>query len=648
MVYVYVCKRFKVTMDLVSGKDSEWILNLVKFYLKHKRKEMQKLERAEVNPKKRHTNISFDSSSDIFKINIVYKDQKGEDRDLKWIIKVTRSDINETANILLKHEKQVFSRLVNDLINTVKQKSAGFLENARVSPKDLILTPEFIYEETSHAADVSRNVLVLDNLEEKQFFAQTSGALNLSHFKCAVKTIAKFHAVGVCHKMVLLQSFVQAETAAQQKKTFEDVEIEGEDRNKVLVGKDGIFARFPFLADRLQTMGHLIQYRHTFLDMYQEFLKCFPKEEYLLDILEYIRMSTDDILLLPQAAKEVGEEEEEKNQNCDGEVGEREVANSDHPLEAISIGVLEARSFLFFYEEDENKENLKRQGSKVQRSHSDRATCRKDFQKPSQAVKAMPAHAANGKAKVPKIDIPSGPTKGDKGPATAPARTNKVQNKFFQNVKKSQDDAIVPPLQLKKKQGPADPSAKPLRAALVNAKYVTYGKITQDLAVLFFTCGDSLLRRFYMIKMVEVFAETLGITLTSLGVDTDQFHLPWQAFLIEFQSQLLYGFLMGVLLAMANTDIIELNTLIKQSDHPEKVVLKGGPDLTPSDCENRYIKLTPERITYLLDMMRDMASYVESKDFELGLPLTNFARYQELWSMQDSAGDYSYEREEDD
>jgi len=648
MVYVYVCKRFKVTMDLVSGKDSEWILNLVKFYLKHRRKEMQKLERAEVNPKKRHTNISYDSSSDIFKINIVYKDNKGEDRDLKWIIKVTRSDINETANILLKHEKQVFSRLVNDLINTVKQKSAGFLEGARVSPKDLILTPEYIYEETSHAADVSRNVLVLDNLEEKQFFALTSGALNLSHFKCAVKTIAKFHAVGLCHKMVLLQTFIQAETAAQQKKTFEDVEIEGDHTNKVLVGKDGIFARFPFLADRMQTMSHLIQNRHTFLDMYQEFLKCFPKEDYLLDILEYIRMSTDDILMLPQT-KDVSDEgaEEEKIPNCDGEVGEREMKNNDHPLEAISIGVLESRSFLFFYEEDENKENLKRQGSKVQRSHSDRVAHRKDFQKPSQAVKTA-APTANGKAKVPKIDLPSAQNKGDKGPQTAPVRTNKVQNKFFQNVKKSQDDAIVPPLQLKKKQGPADPTAKPLRAALVNAKYVTYGKITNDLAVLFFTCGDSLVRRFYMIKMVEVFAETLGITLSSLGVDTDQYQLSWQAFLTEFQNQLLYGFLMGVLLAMANTDIQELNALIKQSEHPDKVELEGGPDLTPSDCENRYIKLTPERITYLLDMMRDMASYVESKDFELGLPLTNFARYQELWAMQDSAGDYSLDREEDD
>ena len=133
MVYVYVCKRFKVTMEMVSGKDSEWILNLVKYYLKHRRKEMQKLERAEVNPKKRLTTCSYDSSSDVFKLNLVYKDQKGNDQELKWIVKVTRSDVNETANVLLKHEQQVFSRLISDLINTVKQKSACFLEGARTS-----------------------------------------------------------------------------------------------------------------------------------------------------------------------------------------------------------------------------------------------------------------------------------------------------------------------------------------------------------------------------------------------------------------------------------------------------------------------------------------------------------------------------------
>ena len=66
----------------------------------------------------------------------------------------------------------------------------------------------------------------------------------------------------------------------------------------------------------------------------------------------------------------------------------------------------------------------------------------------------------------------------------------------------------------------------------------------------------------------------------------------------------------------------------------------------------RFVKLTPERITFLVEMMRDIASYVESKDFELGLPITNFARYHELWSMQDEVGDeeedYDDEEEEEE
>jgi len=634
-------------MDMVSGKDSEWILNLVKFYLKHRRKEMQKMERAEVNMKKRLHAASFDSASDLFKINIVYKDQKGVDQELKWIIKVTRSDVNDVANVLLKHEKQVFSRLVSDLINTVKQKSAGFLEGARVSPKDLILTPEFIYEETAHAADVSRHVLVLDNLEEKQFFDIPSGALNLSHFKCAVKTIAKIHAVGICHKMLLLQSFAQQAAAQVQKKTHEDVEVEGDDRNKVLVGKEGIFSRFPFLGDRIQTMNHLISNRQTFLNMYHQFLKCFPKEDYLIDIFEYIRMSTDDILMLDKeiVPEEDGEEGvEEEKPDCD-----------DHPLESIALGVVEARSFLFFYEEEEGKENIKAipKGTKVQRSHSDRAATRKyDSQKSvpgnkneslkNNVNKDMPA-----KAKCPKIESFN---KSDK----VPPKTNRVQNKFFANVKKSQDDAIVPPLQLKKRSGPANPLAKPLKAALVNAKYVTYNRVTNDLAVLFFTCGDTLIRRFYMIKMVEVFAETMGITLSSLGVDTDQFHMNWQQFIQEFQTHLLYGFMVGVLVSMANTDPADLNELIRASGHPEKKEVIGPrTEAGDSDIGNRYVKLTPTRITFLLDMMKDIGSYVESKDFELGLPLTNFGRYQELWSMSDNGGeedeeDSEYESEEEE
>jgi len=647
MVYVYVCKRFKVCMDMVSGKDSEWILNLVKFYLKHRRKEMQKMERAEVNPKKRLHAASFDSSSDLFKINIVYKDQKGVDQELKWIIKVTRSDVNDVANVLLKHEKQVFSRLVSDLINTVKQKSAGFLEGARVSPKDLILTPEFIYEETSHAADVSRHVLVLDNLEEKQFFDIPSGALNLSHFKCAVKTIAKIHAVGICHKLLLLQSFAQQEAAAKQKKTHEDVEVEGE-HNKILVGKEGIFSRFPFLSDRLHTMNHLISNRQTFLNMYHQFLKCFPKEDYLIDIFEYIRMSTDDILMLNKEEPKDDEEAEEEKTDCDED-------KDDHPLESIALGVIEARSFLFFYEEEEGKENIKAipKVTKVQRSHSDRATTRKNYESQKSVPgnkneslknnvnKEMPA-----KAKCPKIESIN---KSDK----VPPKTNRVQNKFFANVKKSQDDAIVPPLQLKKRAGPANPLAKPLKAALVNAKYVTYNRVTNDLAVLFFTCGDSQIRRFYMIRMVEVFAETMGITLSSLGVDTDQFHMNWQQFIQEFQTHLLYGFMVGVLVAMANTDVADLNELIKASGHPEKQEVVGPrTEAGDSDISNRFVKLTPARITFLLDMMKDIGSYVESKDFELGLPLTNFGRYQELWSMSDTGegdeDDEDYESEEEE
>lgn len=180
MVYVYVCKRFKVSMEMVSGKDSEWILNLVKFYLKHRRKEMQKLERAEVNPKRRVNTCSYDSSSDVFKINLVYKDQKGVDQELKWIIKVTRSDINEHANILLRHEKQVFSRLVCDLVNAIKQKSTTFTDGSRFNFEELILMPEYIYDETNHAADVTRHVLVLENLEEKQYFTSMPGIIIFS------------------------------------------------------------------------------------------------------------------------------------------------------------------------------------------------------------------------------------------------------------------------------------------------------------------------------------------------------------------------------------------------------------------------------------------------------------------------------------
>ena len=153
MVYVYVCKRFKVTMDMVSGKEGDWVNNLLQNHCKHKRI-VAKLERAEINPKKRTNTNPYDSSTDVFKIDIVYKDAKGVEHELKWIIKVTRSDVNETADKLLRHEKQVFSRLLGDLVNMVKQRGAGRAEGARLSATEVLKTPEFIFEESSHQVAV--------------------------------------------------------------------------------------------------------------------------------------------------------------------------------------------------------------------------------------------------------------------------------------------------------------------------------------------------------------------------------------------------------------------------------------------------------------------------------------------------------------
>ena len=42
---------------------------------------------------------------------------------------------------------------------------------------DILQTPEFIFEETQAQADVLRNVLVIDNLEEKTYIPLKSGKL---------------------------------------------------------------------------------------------------------------------------------------------------------------------------------------------------------------------------------------------------------------------------------------------------------------------------------------------------------------------------------------------------------------------------------------------------------------------------------------
>ena len=52
MVYIYVCKRFRVSMDIIQGRDGDWVNNLLNTYCKHARIHAI-LERAEINPKKR-------------------------------------------------------------------------------------------------------------------------------------------------------------------------------------------------------------------------------------------------------------------------------------------------------------------------------------------------------------------------------------------------------------------------------------------------------------------------------------------------------------------------------------------------------------------------------------------------------------------
>ena len=87
MVYIYVCKRFKVTMDMIHGRDGDWVTNLLATYCKHARLQAN-LERAEINPKKRMSTNCYDSSTDVFKINLVYKDTNGIEHELRWLIKV--------------------------------------------------------------------------------------------------------------------------------------------------------------------------------------------------------------------------------------------------------------------------------------------------------------------------------------------------------------------------------------------------------------------------------------------------------------------------------------------------------------------------------------------------------------------------------
>ena len=199
-----------------------------------------------------------------------------------------------------------------------------------------------------------------------------------------------------------------------------------------------------------------------------------------------------------------------------------------------------------------------------------------------------------------------------------------------------------------------DPNAPPVSAALVNGKYVTYTRITRDVAVLFFTCADSLVRRFYLIKILETYCDTLGCTLVQLGVDPDSYGMNYLSVINDFQQHILYGFIVGILISMANTNPEEIEKLSKSTNNHHDPHHTKDENNENNTEDTKFIPLTDERIRYLTDLMRDVAYYVESKDFELGLPLTNFHRYHELWCMksdmdeEEGEEEYSYEEEENE
>jgi hypothetical protein len=444
----------------------------------------------------------------------------------------------------------------------------------------------------------------------------------------------------------MFDTFSNASAKAEANKKDDDIELEGE--NRVLTGRLGLFSRFPFLTQRKETMGHLITKREWFLDMFQRFLECFPEETHLLDTFEYLRMSTDDILRLDEDVESP--------------------TYSDHPLDSIALGMLESRSFLFRYVDvNNNKENENRKVKKtsLQRSQSERSKDRKPLgltRKDSDNTTKDRKDSDNATKK------PESPTKAKcklesqksvgSVPNTALGGGNKVQNKFLQNVigGRSKDDEKVSITDAKTSNtaslAPEDPNQPPLSAALVNAKYVTYTRVTRDLAILMFTSADSLLRRYYLIKLVECYVETLGTALSQMGVDTDSFGIKYTHIIKEFQQHILYGFLVAVLVSMSNTNMEELNHFCQSKgneglDLNEMDVDRDKVLLTDKKAEisaENYTTMTEERVSALLDMMRDIAVYVESKDFELGLVITNFARYHELWEMRVEKGE-EYEDE---
>ena len=114
--------------------------------------------------------------------------------------------------------------------------------------------------------------------------------------------------------------------------------------------------------------------------------------------------------------------------------------------------------------------------------------------------------------------------------------------------------------------------------------------------------------------------------------------------------------MIGILIGMANTNPDDVDRLERDGGQPPHGDADAPTAQPPAAADNdpegaaakKFIPLSEERVKFLVDLMRDVAYYVESKDFELGLPITNFNRYHELWSMKSEMEDEGSYYEDDD
>ena len=132
-------------------------------------------------------------------------------------------------------------------------------------------------------------------------------------------------------------------------------------------------------------------------------------------------------------------------------------------------------------------------------------------------------------------------------------------------------------------------------------------------------------------------------------MDTESYGLNYVSIVRDFQQHVLYGFFIGVLLAMANTCPDELDKFVQNCENGEngaapvsmevdnnneEPAVKEAPvketgavpwiqnklsqkQPQQQEASGKFVPLTEERVEFLLDMMRDIAAYVESKDFDV-------------------------------